>query len=266
VNLLGEIVGETYGASGTAAIAPGHAFLYSGGTTTRLPSPNAGAGDRACGINAYGQIAGDYFVEGGVPLNPFSPPEQQGIIWRPTAVGGSSFTYTWLGSGQGTGPMHPGPSDPTCAYAINRDGLAVGYGFTTHHAFLWVPQTVNGATSGATPETLYDLGVLTTTTGDRSDAYAISSPTLVSGTGTATIVGKDTLSSSSKAVKWTVSYTVNPSTQAITVNSVSSVPTDLNTLGAFGWTLQSATGVNSSNAVVGYGTNPSGHLDAFLLQ
>ena len=261
INSLGEIVGESYGASGGVLTTPGRAFLYSSGTTTFLPAPTNGNGTRACGINTYGQAVGAYYTEGPFSVDPLHPEVQQGVVWTPGAAGGSAFSYTLLGTGIGSFRTHTGPNDPTCAYAVNRDGLAVGYGFSTHHAFLWAPTTVNGSTSGTTPETLHDLGVLTTTTGETANAYAISSPTLVGGTGTATIVGNDYNPSTStgKAVKWTVTYTINPTTHAITLGSISG-PTDLNTTGpgtggAYpGWSLQSATSVNSSNAIVGYGT------------
>jgi probable HAF family extracellular repeat protein len=45
------------------------------------------------------------------------------------------------------------------------------------------------------------------------------------------------------------------------------VMTDFNSMIATssGWTLKSATGINDNRQVVGYGTNPSGQTDAFLL-
>ncbi|WP_125205865.1 hypothetical protein [Capsulimonas corticalis] len=268
INTLGEIAGESYGVSGGMGLTPGRGFIYSGGTTIFLPAPANGNGSRACAINSYGQLVGAYYTEGPFSTNPLHPEAQQGVVWTPSVTGGTSLSYILLGSGLAMGRNHPAPGDPTCAYAINRDGLTVGYGFTMHHAFLWCPTTVNGSTSGATPETLYDLGVLTTTTGEWSDAYSISSPTLVGGVGTATIVGKDS-NSTAKAVKWTVTYTVNPTTHAITLGTITG-PTDLNTTGTYtGWVLQSATSVNSSNAIVGYGTYTSAgttNTKAFRLQ
>lgn len=165
----------------------------------------------------------------------------QGAIWTLTSANGTSFNYTLLGSGNSN------YNDPTVAYAINRDGLAVGQGSSGGQGYVWVPSTVNG-TSG----TQYSLGLLST--GDTSIAYAINNPALSGGTYTATIVGTDTPSSgTSKAVEWTVNYSI--SGNSITVNSVSSSPTDLNTLGTFtGWTLEQANGVNASGYIVGTGT------------
>ncbi|WP_301002525.1 hypothetical protein [Capsulimonas corticalis] len=278
INSLGEVVGESYVGAITSLVKAGSAFLYSSGTTSFLPVPKAGQGSRACSINAYGQIAGAYYTEGQHQIDIYHPITQQGVVWTPSVAGGTTFSVTYLGSGIGDSQQAPNPNvDPTAAYAINRDGLVVGYSFNTHHAFLWAPTILDGTTSGVIPENLHDLGVLPTSSGDTSDAYAISNPTLVSGTGIATIVGKETTTSGStvtyKAVKWTVTYNVNPTTHSITLGSISG-PIDLNTTGPgtggayTGWTLQSATSVDLGDRIVGYGTYNSGTTvttKAFLL-
>lgn len=124
----------------------------------------------------------------------------------------------------------PGGSDSQ-AFGINDSGQVAGRAFVdgTYHAFLC---------SGGV---MSDLGTLG---GTWSQAGGINKSGQVVG------------------LSWTAG---NAAEHAFVYRG--GVMSDLNNdiRSGLGWTLEDALGINDNDQIVGYGTNPSGQMDAFLL-
>ena len=149
-----------------------------------------------------------------------------------------AFLWTAAGGMQDLGTFG---GDSSYAYSINTSGEVVGEANTSlnGHAFLWV----KGGTGGpAGNPQMQDLGTLG---GAYSAAYGINDSGGVVG------VSMDANNSAQHAFIWTSSSGMQ----------------DLNALipSGTGWTLTAANGINANGDIVGYGTNPSGVKEAFLL-
>jgi probable HAF family extracellular repeat protein len=157
------------------------------------------------------------------------------IVGMATTAGNATFHAFLYSSGvlSDLGTL-PGGNN-SFASSINNDGKVVGYSYVTgnsaYHAFLY-----NGGS-------MLDLGTLG---GSASVADAIN------------IKGQ--------IVGWAqTSFAAGGSQDAFLYSG--GVMKDLNSLipGNSGWKLVEATAINDNGQIVGYGTNPAGQTDAFLL-
>lgn len=171
------------------------------------------------------------------------------------------------------------------AQAINRDGAVVGrasnpYNSTQNGAFVW--------TSGGGPVWIGDLGAFSGS-GHTSYAYGINDAMDVVGTTTApgvdyaafiwsSTAGMRALGDLPGGINYSIAYGTNNNRQVVGM-SYSSIGSDafiwdsvngmvsLNSLlvGAPGWRLTEARDINNSGQIVGWGVNPAGGTEAFLL-
>ncbi len=125
------------------------------------------------------------------------------------------------------------------AQAINSNGETVGRSYTAGgdgHGFIWLPSAAYGQGAGMT-----DLGVLTG--GDDSWAFDINDSGVVVGTSNVT-------GGAYHAFLW----------EDGTLSDLNDL-TDTNAT----WTLTRATGINDDGEIVGFGTDGSGNVKAFIL-
>ena len=227
------------------------AFLYSGGSMKDLGTPG-GMGSYASGINDSGQVVGTeggqafLYNKGSVQnLGTFGGAKSDacGINSNGQVVGDAwtsgGYDHAFLYSGgsiQDLGTL-PSGTDSSAA-AINNLGQIVGTADTGGgygHAFLY---------SGGS---MQDLGTLLA--GRQSEALGINNSGQVVGYAYA---GEDVYG--------------DPISHAFLYNGSGPIE-DLNSLiiATSGWTLEEATGINDSGQICGYGIDPSGNTDAFLL-
>jgi hypothetical protein len=255
VNSGGQIVGYDY--------AGGFAYTIGGSVTSLSPPPGGsppfenntffGVGT----VNSSGQVAATYFVG----INPTSYPA---ICYANGATG------TSIGSGSGTGTG-------VSALAINNNGWVAGTGE--------LGSDTSPDALGYNGSSWVDLGNF----GGVSCAYAIDSngdlvgwyssnasnslpfyaPHSGSGWGAMVSLGINGDNTSGSA------YGINDDGQIVgrentmaylwstTPGSGVALSSLVNNLG--GWTLTTAWAIDDAGDVVGYGANPAGHADAFLL-
>jgi probable HAF family extracellular repeat protein len=243
-------------ASGTFTEATSYT---SGGVATGLGFlPGGGVYSTAWGINDNDTIVGASDIGAGVSsLNAFSIPTAGGVPSGPMTnlgtLGGSSsialginnggvivgystnsvgnneaFSYTTSGGivGLGTlGGLYSG------AYAINNNGVIVGWSYDS----LGNEDAFSYTTSGG----MVDLGTLG---GAYGQGNAINDNGVIVGS----------------------SYDSGGNEDAFIDSGGTMVDLNSLTVGS-GWDLNSATGINEEGDIVGYGINPSGQGDAFLL-
>jgi probable HAF family extracellular repeat protein len=263
INNNGQVVGWSTTASGYT-----HAFLYSGGAMTDLGTLPGGSSSEAYGINNNGQVVGWSYTSSGAThafvysggamtnlgtLAGCSSSAAYGINDNGQVVGSSSggTTNAFLYSGgQMTNLGHLPVSPPqwpifmpvigAAAYGINNNGQVVGCSYTgsmmsrnPYVAFLY---------SGGV---WTDLGAL--------PGYSQSFASGINSNGQ--VVG----------YLYTMSLFGSASYDAFLYSGGTMV--DLNTLipANSGWDLEYASAINDNGQICGYGTNPSGQTDAFLL-
>ena len=228
-------------------------FLYTGATATPLGYLPGGDTTGAIGINNSGQVVGVANTGRGTPYQAFLYSE--GMM-------------TDLGQGG--------------AIAINNSGQVVGYTAVNrnlpNHAFLYSGGTITdlgtlgGGVSYATAiNNVGQVVGLSDTSGDLADhAFLYTGGTMIDlGTLPGTSISEAHGINDGGQI---VGYTETPSGYGgfyayhAFIDSDGTM-TDLNSLIAAnsGWTLINAEGINNSGQIVGYGTNPSGQTDAFLL-
>ena len=236
INSSGQVVGYGYNVGNTVS----QAILWNGTTPTVL-NGLGGANSFATGINNAGQVAG--YSYSSTPTSVFSP-----LIWSGTtpsalgSLGGSTSTASAINNlGQSVGSSNGqatiwNSTTPTAlgagnAYAINNSGLVVGS--SNSQAIVW-----NGATTSI-------LGGLGGSFG--SVASGINNLGLVVG----------------------VSYTASNAAHGMLWSQQNGVwvGTDLNTLidPTLGFTIQTASAINSFGQVVGYGVNSLGVQSAYVM-
>jgi probable HAF family extracellular repeat protein len=247
INNSGQVVGFTAEPEGAI-----QAFLYSNGTMTDL-GPPGGYYSEAEGINNSGQIVGVFaspvdlndhaFLYSGGQMIQLTkgPGSASAINDSGQVVGNDGFDgetgFLYSGGTMTNLPTLTGPNGANEPHAINDSGQIAGSSYPStgvgRHAALFFDGTIT------------DLGVLGGGDGDgESDAYGINS--------------------SGQMVGFTLANgQVGP--HAFLYSD--GVMTDLNSLipANSGWTLTFAFGINDSGEIVGYGTNPSGLTQAFLL-
>ncbi len=217
--------GQVVGAAETNNI---HGFFYAFLWTASAGMQNLG-GLGGSGGGSYGTAINSVgeVVGGAAPAG--TSPYPHAFLW--TSAGGMQDLGTFGG-------------DSSYAYSINTSGEVVGEAATAtdqnSNAFLWV----KGGTGGpAGNPQMQDLGTLG---GSFSAAYGINDHGAVVGGSMVSAAG-----SAQHAFIWTSSGGMQ----------------DLNALipSGTGWTLTVASGINADGDIVGYGTNPSGGTEAFLL-
>ena len=255
INASGEVVGW----SSTTSSHLGHAFLYTNGTMTDLGTLSGGSWSSADAINSQGQVVGDAYTSSGA---------EHAFLY-------SNGTMTDLGT-------LPGYSY-SWATGINSSGQVVG----------WAYNMTSPSTISAGQAFLYSNGTMTVlgTSGIQCEATGINDSGQVVGwaehtggychaflysNGTMTDLGVIAPDLNSYATA------INASGQVVTAVDpanldmpLSTQPflyrngtiTDLNSL-IPGWSLKQgdgATAINDAGQIVGYGANPTGQTDAFLL-
>jgi len=246
INTAGEVTGESW----TTGDAASHAYLFSNGTMQDLGT--LGPGNSAgTAINSAGQVVG----RSDLGVNSLS----HGFLWSNGhmadlgGIRGRNSTSSGINSagqvvGSGTVPSGAGVFYPFLFGAtITELDSVEGYASAINDA-----SQIAGATTGGNNSlaVLYAGGAggpvtnLGTLGGVRSSADAINSSGIVVGV-------SDTKSSGSHAF----------------VLSQNGAMLDLNGLipARSGWVLREARGINDQGEIVGYGTNPTGQTDAFLL-
>jgi probable HAF family extracellular repeat protein len=268
INNLGQVVGnaDTGGLSPPPLPQPySHAFLYSGGTMQDLGTLPGGFGSGAYGINDSGQIVGGANTSYSFPF------------W------GHAFLYSGTMQDLGTfGAQY------SAASGINASGQVVG----SYGDFIYSTGSANVSVAGPhaflySDGTMQDLGTLpgaafSTASGINNSGqvagysdYENTSPnhyraflyddgSMVS---LGTLGGQNSWASGLNDDSEVVgcANTGNGNIHAFLYGN--GVMTDLNSLipAGSGWTLTDANAINDNGQIVGYGTNPSGQTDAFLL-
>ena len=256
VNSSGEVVGW--------GIAPEYGFLYGSGTWTTLRFDGIGFSSYAFAINDAGQVVGQSKLGSSDDSASDAFLYSNGTYTDLGCLGAGSYSYgkgispdgTYITGTSNTNPLTPGSEaflytggtmydlnvvaavPATSRMGVNNSGQVVG---STNSGIGFIDQKLGGI---YTPTTLGTLG------GSTSTADSINSAGVVVGgaaTGTAT-----------HAYVWTPAEP----------NSASGTMADLNGLmnGSLGWTLTEATGINDNGWIAGYGINPSGNTDPFLLK
>jgi probable HAF family extracellular repeat protein len=253
INDNGQIVGDSSTTPDANYNSYDHAFLYSGGVMSDLGTLPGRTDSTATGINNNGQVAGYSYTSS-------NDGAYHAFLW--SATGGMSD----LGTLGGTLSL---------AYGINNSGQVAGYSYTAgntaRHAFLW------NASGGMT-----DLGTLG---GTFSEAFGVNNSGHVVGAATTagdavhaflysggvmndlgTLGGSTSFAIGINDSGWVVGEADTADGYAAFLD-VGGVMTDLNNLtpADSGWELESATAIADNGQIVGYGTNPSGDVDAFLL-
>jgi probable HAF family extracellular repeat protein len=247
INASGQVVGYSYTTGGA-----GHAFLYSGGTTTDLGTLNPLALPSlsvAYGINAGGQIVG---------YSGFS----------------SNTAFLYSGSGPMTGLGNLPGGNFSVANGINASGQIVGYAATAtapnYDAFLY--------NSGSATPTMIDLGTLPG--GSHSVANGINAGGQIVGYGDNATYGQvaflysggtmSPLGTLGGGDSW--ANAINDSGQVVGASNLTGnaashaflysggVMTDLGTLGRN----SEALAINNDGDVVGDSVLSNGNEDAFL--
>ena len=228
-------------------------FLYTGGTPTALGYLPGGDTTGASGINSSGQVVGSANTGRGTP--------NQAFLY-------SGNTMTALGQGS--------------AIAINNNGQVVGFTAINrnlpNHAFLYTSGTMldlgtlGGSVSYATAINNSGQVVgLSDTSGNLADhAFLYSGGAMIDlGTLPGTSISEAHGINDSGQI---VGYTETPTGSGgflpyhAFIDSAG-IMTDLNSLipANSDWDLINAEGINNSGQIVGYGTDPSGLTEAFLL-
>jgi probable HAF family extracellular repeat protein len=227
LNSYGQVTGVSYVGN------LGHEFLWtptSQNGTSGSMIDLGGMGDvfwmsGGRGINATGQVAGDYFKNGGgTPV---------ATLWQPTSPNATTGTLISLG-------FLPGGIHSQAA-SINSFGQVAGLGSNSslqQHATLWTPSSQNGTTGS-----MIDLG-------DLPGGSNVSSAAGINDLGQ--VVGEGSATTGTRGFLWT------PSTTHGTTGSM----IDLGDLSG-GSDRSTAAGVNGVGQVVGYSNAASGDR-AFL--
>jgi probable HAF family extracellular repeat protein len=247
---LGNPLGTAINDSGQTALGD---FLYTSGIPTALGYLPGGDTTGASGINNSGQVVGVANTGRGTPY--------QAFLY-------SGGTMTDLGQGG--------------AIAINDSGQVVGYTAVNrdlpNHAFLYSSGTMTdlgtlgGGVSYATAiNNIGQVVGLSDTAGDVADhAFLYTGGTMIDlGTLPGTSISEAHGINDNGQI---VGYTETPTGSGgflpyhAFIDS-DGIMTDLNSLipANSDWDLINAEGINNSGQILGFGTNPSGQTDAFLL-
>jgi probable HAF family extracellular repeat protein len=295
INNSGQVVGFSFLTSSTSGDY--RAFLYDNGAMTDLLGANYPY-SAAYGINDSGKIAGG--VGGGQALFTYDHGtvfagnfggtyceayaiNNGGVIAGYAYLPSDTNSYGFIYDGTSASILFdttPNAGTYTSANAINAGGWAVGGYNTTagggHRAFLF------DGTYG------YDLGTLG---GTVADAYAVNAGGLIAGSSTlAGDAARHAFLLDGNATTWTMTdlgslggtseaWGINATGQVVGYSDIASgashaflyssgAMVDLNSLIApsSGWTIASATAINDSGWIAGFGINAAGDIRALLLK
>jgi probable HAF family extracellular repeat protein len=297
INDSGEIVGYSYVSGGPAYFGvnpydvPGtwHAFVYSNGQMTDLGT-FGGEDSMASGINNNGQIVGTILTSTGTAGFLYT----NGVETNIGSLGGTNtYAQAINNAGQITGDSYTGgkdvDSDPIFHAFVYSGGTmtdlgtAAGYQDAQGNSInssgeiagsLYNPSTGNSAF-------LYSSGQLSNI-GPSDDnmevatgindagqiiGYESSGEGLLDSNGVITALGSNTTPLAINNHGEIVGYTYNVNLDYTAIVDINGVKSNLNTLisPTSDWDLQQATDVNSLGDIVGFGLNPSGNQQAFLL-
>jgi probable HAF family extracellular repeat protein len=173
--------------------------------------PGGGIARSASGINHYGQVVG------------IAGSSNHAFLWTPTVANGVTGSMVELGD-------LPGGIDASSAEDVNSHGQVVGIGHARNgaSAFLWTPNTPNGAIGS-----MVDLA--TAIHGPDSIAHGINSHGHVVGT------------SGGQPFLWT------PTTPNGTTDVVLNLNSLVEPVSAAGWLLVDARAINDVGQIVGSG-------------
>jgi len=290
INAAGQVVGFTADASGNF-----DAFLYSGGVMTNLGTLVGGPGDSiAYGINDAGQVVGfsdasnydhAFVYSGGVTTDLTAA--TKGVFTSAAAINASgqiagtdSAGDAAVYSGGVVTDLRLLPEGTSSdAYGINAAGEIVGQAFTTTapggpHAFVYSNGVM--ADLGTLPSDLYSNATAINAAGQIvgysgvqpvGDGHAfLYSDGIMSDLGTLNnLFDSEALGINDAGV------VVGESDDGSTYNAFvysGGVMTNLNSVldnSGNGWTLMRAYAINDNGWIAGYGTNPAGEREAFLL-
>jgi probable HAF family extracellular repeat protein len=283
INDSGEVVGGAYNASGFE-----HAFTYIGGTMTDLGAAGSPYGSStAYGINSSGIIVGQLLTRLDGPAQPFSysggtmTPFAPGMFADGGAYGinssglivgsvdYSSFSYSG-GTLNVLGTLNPIATYSyvsfSYAYGVNDSGLVVGAAYGNNgqlHAFAYSGGMMTDLGDGAAYG-VNDSGVVVGQDGVGEHAFSYSNGMM---TDLGTLGGRlsEAKGINNLGVVVGDSWTANGNTEAFV--DVGGSMLNLNNLvnNDAGWDLQYANAINSSGQIVGYGIDPLGHSEAYLL-
>jgi probable HAF family extracellular repeat protein len=298
LNDSGQVVGEYYGTQGI------HAYIYSNGNMTdlgALPAPFDKYSD-AAGISAAGVVVGTAVSSdlSGIPTTAFlysggtmsdlvifdspniSNAQAMAINASGKAVGfsttASGATHAFVGSQGNFVDIGTLGGSFSIAFGINSNGDVVGKsaiaGDVAQHAFLYQNNTI------------FDIGTLG---GNLGEAEAVNDADQITGysnladdstihaflyskgsmSDLGTMPGDDQslglgINEKGNVVGFSLSTLTGRERAFIYSNGVM---TDLNSLvsPSAGWRLFSATAINNSGQIVGFGEAPDGYIQAFLL-
>ena len=242
INDAGQVVGWADTASGAE-----HAFIYTPGSGITDLGNLGGGYSYANGINDAGQVVGRSYTPGGY---------EHAFLFTP----GSGMTDL--------GTFGGGTSE---AYSINNLGQVVGYADTAtvgyDHAFLYTPGsgltdlgTLGGPEGWANG--INDAGQVVGSSGSHAFLYTPGSGM----TDLGTLGGASSRAYGINDLGQVVGSAYTGSKYLPCLYSGGAVK-DLNSLidPASGWTLSEAMSINDGGQIAGYGLNPSGQWEAFLL-
>jgi probable HAF family extracellular repeat protein len=242
--------GQVVGRSGSNAV------VWNGSVATVLIGLGGDRNSIAQGINNSGQVVGASFY--------LNNPYQTAVVWNgtvPTALG-------YLGG------LGPAPGNIAIATAINNAGQIVG--FNNNQAVIW---------NGTIPTALDHLSTISNSSSMASainnsgqivgsstiDSYGTPHAVIWNGTtptDLGTLDGGAFYYSRANGINEAGQVVGSSGNHAVLWNANSTTAIDLNTiLNASGidWTLQSALAVNNRGQIVGYGIDPFGRQETFLL-
>jgi len=237
INNAGVAVGFTHDAPGDRAT------IWNGTTPTALSPISSGTGGVATAINNAGMVAG---------YSDLSTGSRQTTVWNGAIPTGLNFL--------------PGTDSSTASFGINESGAVVGNSRTSspfsNQATIWngsIPTGLN-LLSGFTGSTAFGI----------NDAGIVVGESLIPTQATVWNGGIPT------GLGGGIAYDINNDGVVVGVGGdgnkvfatvwIGGVAFDLDTLTtATGWHLIEARAINASGQIVGWGNNPSGDLEAFLL-
>jgi probable HAF family extracellular repeat protein len=248
MNASGQVVGYSYATDNNY-----HAAVWSntGGTWSVADLGTSGYASCANAINQSGVVAGQWTETGDIAYQDAATWTYNGSAWVLHDLINRDYK-----AGDGTYPYAVG----SCyACAINDNGVAVGGGslasFPSFYTFAWKYNGDGTATylgslsSGGAGGTIVNYPFPLSQVNSSDCALGINN--------SGVIVGQSAITQGGATHAFIYGYQGNNTMQDMNTLFASSIPT--------GWTLTSATGIDSNGDIVGAAVSPSGTLQGFLL-
>jgi probable HAF family extracellular repeat protein len=288
INDLGEVVGYS-----SLPNLQDHAFLYSAGQIKDLGTLGGG-NSAAFGINNSSEVVGDSetTVSAELDASTYSNMSLSSLLPNGIARGvndsgqivgdysppGSSGTHAFLFSSGSPSDLGTLGGNNSNAYAINAVGQVVGQSdvFTSaaQHAFLYSSGNIfDLGTLGGTNSSAYAINASGQIVGQSDGAGDQNSDAFLYSNGTMHDLGDlgggislaNGINASGQIVGY--SYTISGESVIHAFTVFDGQMFDLNSLlpASSGWLLVDARAINNEGQIVGWGINPYGQHDAFLL-